>query len=49
MKELKPIIEQINQEFEKESKEGDKSKLVECNRITIEANQAIKGLNEIEE
>ena len=28
MKELKPIVVQVNEEFEKESQEGDKSKLV---------------------
>ena len=49
MKDLKPLVEEVNAEFERESKEGDKSKLVECNRITIEANQAIKDLNDIEE
>ena len=49
MKELKRLIEQVNEEFKKESELGDQSKMVECNRITLEANEAIKNLKEIEE
>ena len=49
MRDLKPIVEHVNEEFEKESLEGDKTKLVECNRITLEANKSIKALNDIEE
>ena len=37
MKELKPMIQQVNEEFEKESKEGNKSRVVDCNKITIDA------------
>lgn len=35
MKELKPLVEDINKDFKVESEQGDKSRLVECNRVTV--------------
>jgi hypothetical protein len=49
MKELKPVVEDLNSDYEKASQEGDKSNLVEVNRIKHEAAQAIRALEEIEE
>lgn len=34
MKELKPMIDQINKDFKSESEQGDRSGIVDCNRIT---------------
>ena len=49
MKELKPLIKEVNEDYEKDSQEGDKSNLVQCKSVTVEANDAIKALKEIEE
>ena len=49
MKELKQQIEEVNQEYNKELEEGDKSKFVECKRVTLEATEAIRALKDAEE
>lgn len=49
MKELKPLIEQINSDFKAESEEGDRSGIVECNRITQETSEALRDFKEAQE
>jgi hypothetical protein len=49
MKELKPIVECINNEFKEESEQGDRSKMVECNRITQESGEALTSFRDAQE
>lgn len=49
MKDLKPLIEQINEEFKADSEKGDRSGIVDCNRITQETNDAVRNFKEAQE
>lgn len=49
LQQLKPTIDQINNDYKKQAEEGDKSKLVDCNRVTREANEAITSFKNVQE
>lgn len=49
MRELKPLIEQINKDFKELSDKGDLSLVVDCKRTNEEASAALKDFQEAQE
>lgn len=49
MGKLKPLLDQIDEEFKKQAEAGERGRLVECGRITREANQAITSFRDVQE
>jgi hypothetical protein len=49
MREMKPLVEAINTQYKKESETGDNSGLVDCQRVTNEASEAVSAFREAEE